>query len=63
MKTVSFGLFFLLLLALALGAGIGYIVNIVHFVQHLNQPFDGTEWARLAGIPIFIIGCILGWFV
>lgn len=62
MKQLFGALLVLVILALVVLAGIGYITNIVHFVQHLNQPFDGTEWARLAGIPLFIIGCILGWF-
>jgi hypothetical protein len=63
MKTLLGVFGVLLILALAVGAGLGWIFNIIHFAQHVNQPFDGTEWARLAGIPIAIIGCILGWFV
>lgn len=63
MKTTFGAIGFLLVLALAVCAGLGWVFNIVHFIQHVNQPFNGTEWVRLAGIPIAIIGCVLGWFV
>lgn len=53
----------LVYLVLALLCAIGWVFNIVHFVHALSGPFDVHQIVRLVGIPIFIIGIILGWFM
>lgn len=54
---------FVLWLVLIITVGLGWVLNVIHFVAHLSGPFDVYQIVRLIGIPVFIVGCILGWFL
>ena len=49
-------------LVFALGAGIGYVMNIITLCQSSVEPLTGVLIARVAGIFVAPLGCILGWF-
>lgn len=56
--------FALSILAIALAAIIGWIMNLVAVV-HLfiaDAPLSSLFIGRLVGVPVGIIGAILGWF-
>lgn len=51
----------LVYLAIFLAAFTGWIMNIVAFVHSLHEPVSAMFFARLAGIPIGILGAVLGY--
>lgn len=57
-------LFSLSVIALALAALAGWIMNLVTVVHMFlaNAPLSSLFIGRLVGVPVGIIGAILGWF-
>lgn len=51
----------LLYIAAILGGAIGWVLNIVAVVHGLSGPLTTMMVARLVGIPVFILGAVLGW--
>lgn len=48
-------------LAAVLAGLAGWVMNVCAFVGMIDQPVTGMWIARLAGIPLFLLGAILGW--
>lgn len=45
----------------AIGAGIwGYVLNVIHFAHHINEPLVMSEVARGIGLIIPLVGSVLG---
>lgn len=38
----------------------GWVLNLIALVHALHGPVDAMFLARLAGVPLFVIGAILG---
>ena len=51
----------LLWLAAILGGIIGWVLNIVAVVHAIGGPVTTMFIARIVGIPVFILGAVLGW--
>lgn len=51
----------LIWLALIIGAIVGWVLNIIAIVHMLNGPVTAMFIARIAGIPLAILGAVLGW--
>lgn len=51
----------LLYIAAIIGGIIGWVLNIVAVVHGISGPLTTMMVARLVGIPVFILGAILGW--
>lgn len=48
--------------ALVIALFIGWVMNIVTlFGVDLSGPVSGTTVLRLIGIPVFVIGGVMGW--
>jgi hypothetical protein len=47
--------------AVFLAAFYGWVMNIVLLVQHIHDPISTLFVARVAGIPIAILGAVLGY--
>ena len=60
---IKFGFALVYVMALVFGF-IGWIINLVAvinlFVSH--APIDAMFVGRVVGVPVFIIGAVLGWF-
>lgn len=48
-------------LAAIVGGLIGWVMNIVAVVHMVGGPMTTMLVARIVGIPVFILGAILGW--
>jgi hypothetical protein len=64
-KFIGVGTLFIGYVALALAGIYGWVMNIVHLVHHLQATgfqFDVEMAVRLLGIPVAIVGAIIGYF-
>lgn len=60
-NTVSTIVALLYLAALGLGV-LGWIFNIAKIIGSAGDPITGLFIARIAGVPIAILGAVLGYF-
>jgi hypothetical protein len=60
LQGIGFGFGAAYVLAIIAGV-IGWVLNIIAVVHSLSGPVTAMLVARLVGIPVFILGAILGW--
>jgi hypothetical protein len=46
---------------LMVGAGIGWVMNIIKIFAALSEPLTGMFIARVLGVFLVPVGCIAGW--
>lgn len=51
----------LVYLAAILGGLIGWVMNIVAVVHGCSGPLTSEMIIRIIGIPVFVLGAIMGW--
>lgn len=54
----------LIWLALILAGAIGWVLNLIAVIHAAtaDAPFTTLVLIRIIGVPIFILGAVLGWF-
>ncbi|AHN84688.1 hypothetical protein PV_037 (endogenous virus) [Gutovirus Vc1] len=53
--------FGIIVLALVLLGGAGWVMNIIEIAQNFDVMSTGEAIIRIAGVPLAFIGAIMGW--
>lgn len=49
-------------IAFGIATAVGWVINIVHILNHLHDPMTGEFIVRIVGIIATPIGAIMGYF-